>query len=374
MKDERKTEDQMGRGSDSSFLLPPSSLVKGFSELKADGSTACGCWVYSGVFPETDRNRANERNRTPDNRVEPNWGFAWPHNRRKLYNRASADPEGRPWSERKKYVWWDDEAKRWTGVDEPDFEPLKPPSYVPPPGARGMDAISGSSPFIMKPDGAGWLYAPTGTKDGPLPTHYEPIESPVANLLYGQQDNPVAIRLDAELNDLAGPLDERFPVVATTHRLTEHYLSGPMSRFDSWLNELQPEMFVELSPELAADRGIEHAGWVVITTRRGSIEARAMVTGRIKTLTVAGRTVHQIGVPFHWGFAGETVGGIGNDLTSIVLDPNVSIHEAKAFTCDVRAGRLVDTHRDAPVEVATRPTTDPAPDTPKSAQPEGQFK
>jgi formate dehydrogenase major subunit len=348
--------------------------VTSFSELEADGSTACGCWIYSGVFPEEGRNRARSRRRDPDRYTHPDWAFAWPNNRRILYNRASADPEGRPWSERKRYIWWDAERRRWVGVDDPDFEADKPPGYRPPEGATGMAAISGDSPFILKPDGKGWLFAPAGTKDGPLPTHYEPFESPVRNLLYGQQVNPIAVRLDVPLNELADALDPEFPVVATTHRLTEHYLSGPMSRFNSWLNELQPEMFVELSPELAAERGIEHGGWLVAWTRRGAIEARAMVTRRLRPLVVDGKPLHQIGVPFHWGFAGETVGAIGNDLTSIVLEPNVSIHEAKAFACNVRAGRLEAAATDAPLSPAPRPTREAAPATAKSAQPEGQFE
>ncbi len=349
------------------------SQLAGFADLASDGSTACGCWIYSGVYPDSERNLARSRRRTPAVYTEPEWGFAWPANRRILYNRASADPMGRPWSERKKYVWWDDEKEHWTGLDVPDFETTKRPDYVPPDGAEGMDAIDGASPFIMKPDGRGWLYAPTGTKDGPMPTHYEPFETPVTNSLYGQQQNPVAKRLDVATNELAEPLDARFPVVATTHRLTEHYLSGPMSRFDSWLNELQPEMFVELSPSLAAERGIEHGAWLVVETRRGSIEAKAMVTDRIRPLTMNGKTVHQIGIPFHWGYAGETVGAVANDLTSIIFEPNVSIHEAKAFTCEVRAGRLSNAHHDEPVRTEARPTREKAPNTPKSDQPEGQF-
>lgn len=351
------------------------SQVRDFRDLRDDGSTACGCWIYSGVFPESGRNRARERVRD-DAAVFPNerWGFAWPLNRRMLYNRASADPEGRPWSERKRYVWWDESEGRWVGHDEPDFEVTKPPSYRPPAGATGMDAIAGDAPFIMKPDGLGWLFAPSGVKDGPLPTHYEPIESPVDNPLYEQRENPVAQRLLDPLNRLAEPRDPRYPVVATTYRLTEHYLSGPMSRFNSWLNELQPEMFVELSPELADERGIEHGGWLTVDTPRGSIEARAMVTRRIAPLVVGGRTLHQIGIPFHWSFAGETVGGNANDITSVVLDPNVGIHEAKAFVCQVRAGRFTSSHQDPPVPAAPRPTEEPAPSTPPSAQPEGQFK
>lgn len=354
------------------YTVADRKQVEGFTALKDDGSTACGCWVYSGVFPE-GRNRARSRKPSPDNYTHPDWAFAWPANRRIMYNRASADPDGKPWSERKKYIWWDERQQRWAGLDSPDFEPSKPPSYRPPDGAEGMDALAGDAPFIMKPDGKGWLYAPTGLKDGPLPTHYEPIETPVTNLLYTQLHNPVTERYDSSLNTLADPMDPDYPIVATTCRLTEHYLSGPMSRFDSWLNELQPEMFVEISPELAAERGIKHGDWVVVTSKRAAIEARAMVTRRVPSLIVNGRTLHQIGIPFHWGYAGETVGAIANDLTSIVLDPNVSIHEAKAFTCNVRAGRLKH-YEDKPLAAAPWPTREPSPDTPKSSQPEGQIK
>jgi len=168
-------------------------------------------------------------------------------------------------------------------------------------------------------------------------------------------------------------MDPNYPIVATTHRLTEHYLSGPMSRFNSWLNELQPEMFIEISPALAEAYGIEHGGWMVVETPRAAIETRAMVTNRIKELNVNGRLLHQIGIPFHWGYAGETVGGIANDLASIVLEPNVSIHEAKAFACRVRAGRLQNVHADRPLKPAPWPTRERAPETPLSNQPEGQF-
>jgi formate dehydrogenase major subunit len=353
------------------YTVSDKRQVKGFSDLKADGSTACGCWIYSGVFPREGYNRARERRRTPGLYTSPNWGFAWPHNRRMMYNRASADPEGRPWSERKKYIWWDDAQRKWTGVDEPDFEPDKPPSYRPPEGSKGMESISGDAPFIMKPDGRGWLYAPAGTKDGPLPTHYEPVETPVRNALYGQQQNPTTELYDVVLNPKAAVGDPDYPVIGTTLRVTEHYLSGPMSRFNSWLNELQPEMFIELSPELAGERGIEHGGWMVAWNLRGAIEARAMVTRRMRPLQVEGRTVHQIAIPLHWGFAGETVGGMANDLTSIVADVNVSMHEGKVFTCNVRPGR-VRTFHDQPLDPAPRPSDKPMPDTPRSEQPEGQ--
>ncbi len=347
-------------------------LLSGFAELKDDGSTACGCWIYSGVFPELGRNRARERNRT-DNPLQPEWGFAWPDNRRILYNRASAAPDGQPWSERKKLVWWDAASRRWVGLDRPDFEPDKTPDYEPPPGATGMAAIAGNQPFILKPDGVGWLYAPA-VKDGPLPAHYEPVESPVGNLLYPKQTcNPTVRLFEGPLNLIAHTPTSEYPVVATTFRLTEHYLSGPMSRFNSWLNELQPEMFIELSPELATERGIVHGGWVTVQSARARIEARAMVTRRLRPLSIEGRVIHQIGIPFHWAFAGEVVGGNANDLTSLVADPNVSMHECKAFACQVHAGRLDDRAPRPTKPLAAWPTHDPIPDTPAAAQPEGRF-
>jgi formate dehydrogenase major subunit len=346
-------------------------LLNGFSELKQDGSTACGCWIYSGVFPEHGRNRARDRKRGGG--VEAEWGYAWPDNRRILYNRASADPAGKPWSERKKLVWWDEATRRWTGLDRPDFEPAKSPDYRPPRDATGMAAIAGHHPFILKPDGVGWLYSPM-VKDGPLPAHYEPVESPFGNLLYPKQTTSPTVRLfEGPLNRIAHTPTSAYPVVATTFRLTEHYLSGPMSRFNSWLNELQPEMFVELGSELAAERGIVNGGWLTVTTPRGRLEARALVTRRLRPLEVDGRPVHQIGLPFHWAFAGEVVGANANDLTALVADPNVSMHECKAFACQVRAGRLGDSAPAATKPPAAWPTREPIPDTPPSAQPEGRF-
>ncbi|MDB5333858.1 MAG: fdnG [Phycisphaerales bacterium] len=348
-------------------------LLSGFSDCKDDGSTVCGGWIYSGVYPSYDRNRARDRNRTGV-WTETEWGYAWPHNRRVMYNRCSADPQGRPWSEKKKLIWWDEAQRKWVGPDEPDFEPDKPPTYEPPPGARGMAAIGGADPFIMKPDGRGWLFAPAA-KDGPFPTHYEPVESPVSNRLYPrQEDNPAARYFEGPLNILAHTPEKEFPIVACTFRLTEHYLSGPMSRFNSWLNELQPEMFCELSPELAHEKGIKHKGWMVIRSPRGVIEARAMVTRRLKPLHVDGRVVHQIGLPFHWGYAGEVVGCQANDLTSLVADPNVSMHEAKVFVCDVRAGRAPEVTPKPTVPFAPWPQREEIPDTAKSAQPEGHLK
>ena len=349
-------------------------LLRGFPELKDDGTTACGCWIYSGVYPEPGRNRARDRKITA-NPVQPDWGYSWPANRKIMYNRASADPEGRPWSERKRLLSWDPEKRRWVGDDVPDFEPDKAPDYRPPAGAKGMAAIAGDAPFIMKPDGVAWLYAPGAVKDGPLPAHYEPVESPLGNLLYPRQvANPTVRVFAGPLNQLALNTSADYPIIATTFRLTEHYLSGPMSRFNSWLNELQPEMFVEMSPELAAEKEIGNGAWITIESARGRINARALVTRRIRPLHLEGRVVHQVGLPFHWSFAGESVGGNANDLTSLIAEPNVSMHEVKAFTCRIRAGRDNETSMPPTVPMTPWSSRTSVPETPAAAQPEGHLR
>jgi formate dehydrogenase major subunit len=313
-----------------------SELVGGFTDLAADGSTACGCWIYSGLFAG-GVNRP--RQRQSRDALGHGWGFAWPADRRILYNRCSARPDGKPWSERKKLVWWDATEKKWTGLDVPDFALGKPPDYRPPPGAKGDDAIAGDQPFTMHPDGVGWIWVASGLKDGPLPTHYEPLESPVANPLYGQQVNPAAHAKEGPDNAYARALDPRYPHVLTTYRLTEHHTAGGMSRTLSHLAELQPELFAEISPELAAELGIRNGEFVTITNPRGMVEARALVTPRMKTLVVDGRPVHQVGLPYHWGQRGLVRGDVVNDLVALSQEPNVRIMEAKALVCAVAPGR-----------------------------------
>jgi formate dehydrogenase major subunit len=317
--------------------------LSSFTELRGDGSTACGCWIYSGIFAD-GVNQARRRRpgdiTASGGLVSPEWAWAWPANRRTLYNRASADPQGRPWSERKRYVWWDEQQGKWTGYDVPDFPATKQPGYEPPKDARGMDAIGGADPFIMMADGRAWLYAPSGLLDGPLPAYYEPVESPMANLLYPSMGaNPATIRWKRPENPYHPAGDPRYPVIATTFRLTEHHTAGGMSRTVPWLVELQPEMFAELDPQLAAERGIEDGGWMTIVTERAEIEARAKVTHRIRPIRVDGRVTHQIGLPWHWGYSGLSQGDTANELGVLAADPNVSIQESKAFTCNVRAGR-----------------------------------
>ena len=317
--------------------------LSGFAQLKDDGSTVCGCWIYSGCYAGGVNQTARRKPGSQQSWVAPEWGWAWPANRRILYNRASADPDGKPWSERKAYVWWDAEAGKWTGHDVPDFPATRPPSYRPADGATGVDAISGIDAFIMQNDGKAWLYAPAGLADGPLPTHYEPQESPFPNPLYGQQRNPIREIIRHKENPLqpsgTEPGSSVFPYVATTYRLTEHHTAGGMSRTLPYLSELQPEFFCEVSPELAAERGLEHLGWATIITARTAIEARVLVTSRMRTLTIGGRHLHQVGLPYHWGPNGLVTGDAANELAALSLDPNVHIQEVKAMACDIRPGR-----------------------------------
>jgi len=319
--------------------------LSAYTEMKADGSTDGGCWIYTGVYADGVNHAADRRPGREQDLTALDWGWAWPANRRILYNRASADPEGKPWSERKKYIWWDEEQGRWTGHDVPDFVPDKAPSYRPEPGTGGPAGLAGDDPFVMQADGKGWLFAPKGMLDGPLPTHYEPQESPVQNPLYAQQSNP-ARKVFPRKDNLWSPSGDSpgadvYPYVFTTYRLTEHHTAGGMSRWLPYLSELQPEFFCEVSPELAAERGLENGGWATIVSARAAIEARVMVTERMTPLTITGRTIHQVGLPYHWGVGRDAVvsGDAANDLLGVALDPNVQIQESKAGSCDIVPGR-----------------------------------
>ena len=320
---------------------PDGRLLSGFAELADDGSTACGCWIYSGCYAGGVNQAARRRPHAEQSWVAPEWGWAWPANRRILYNRASADPAGRPWSEAKAYVWWDAGAGQWTGHDVPDFERGKPPGFVPGPGAAGPAALGGADPFIMQRDGKGALFVSAGLADGPLPTHYEPAESPLVNALYKQDDSPASIRY-ADDPPTRGQLASGavYPFVVTTYRLTEHHTAGSMSRNLSRLAELQPELFCEVSPSLATLRGLQNGGWATIVTARAAIEARVLVTRRVRPLRIPGEgVIHQIGLPYHWGSEGMVTGDTVNDLLPFAVDPNVFIQESKVATCDIRAGR-----------------------------------
>ncbi len=319
-------------------------LLKSFEELKEDGSTACGCWLYTGVFPGEHDNKS--RSRKPDGPSGPGshagWAWSWPANRRTMYNRASADPDGKPWSERKKMIWWDESKEEWTGLDVPDFnkktKPSKRPDYARYP--KGMEALSGADPFIMEADGKCHLFEPSGLKDGPLPTHYEPIESPVRNELYSQQINPAAKLWPRPGNEYHEPEDGRFPYVFTTFRLTELHCGGIATRVMPHTAELQPEAFVEISPELAGELGIANLDWTVLSTARGEIEAKGLVTNRLRPFSVDGKLIHEVGMPWVFGWDGFAHGEIANVLLAVHGDPNTSIHSTKALTCNLRKGRL----------------------------------
>jgi formate dehydrogenase major subunit len=304
--------------------------MKTFAHLTDDGATASGIWIYTGVYPEEGVNKAASRKpATKEDYLAHDWGFAWPANRRILYNRASADPSGKPWSEKKKLIWWDPDQKKWVGNDVPDFKADLAP-----------DAKGGDNPYIMRVDGKGALFGPL--IDGPFPEHYEPIESPQRNLLSRVQNNPVAKiwkeKHLGKMNELAPVGSKDYPIVVTTYRLTEHHLSGVMSRYLPWLAELFESHFFEVSPQLASEKGIKNGEVCTIITPRGKIHVKAMVTERFQPFTIDGKKMHQIGIPWHWGYNGISKGDVTNDLSANVGDPNVFIQETKAFVCDVRKG------------------------------------
>lgn len=347
--------------------LTTGELLDSYLQLRSDGTTAAGCWIYSGVYAGGVNRARNRTARTEQDETALEWGWAWPANRRVLYNRASADPQGRPWSERKKLVWWDAERGEWTGHDVPDFPKTTPPGFEPEYGEAGPGALAGDDPFIMQADGKAWLFAPSGVVDGPLPTHYEPHESPMPNLLYGQQGSP-ARKVYSRADNPSNPAPpesggEVFPFVFTAARLTEHHTAGGMSRQLAYLSELQPALFVEVSPQLAAERGLTNLDWAHVVTSRAAVDARVLVTERMRPLRLDGRVVHQVWMPYHWGPSGKVDGDIVNDLLGVVLDPNTLIQESKVATCDIRPGRrprgrelleyLAEYRRRAGVTVAT---------------------
>ena len=354
------------------FVIGTGERVAGAGDLRADGSTACGCRLYAGVYP-AEGNLSKRLERGPEGGYYPEYRYAWPANSRILYNRASADAEGKPWSERKKLVWWDAGEGRWTGLDRPDFDLTKAPDYLPAAGARGGAALPGDAPFTVHIDGRGWLFAPYGLKDGPLPVYYEPPESPCLNPVVSHQWPPGTYVPPGTQNRLAPPADPDYPLVATTYRLTEHYNGGSTSRQDGWLVELQPEQFAEISPELARCRGLQTGDWAVISTPRASIEMRVVVTPRLRLGPVAGQDVEVVGLMCNFGYIGEAVGAIVNDLPSFTMSPDSDIHGAKSFVCQLRAGRLTGARQPSAQAPAPVPGAGvPVPDTAWAAQPEGR--
>jgi formate dehydrogenase major subunit len=300
-------------------LAKAGEQVASFAHLREDGSTACGCWIYGGSWSEKGNLMARRDPSDPSGTgATPGWGFAWPANRRILYNRASADPAGKPWGPRHKYLAWN--GKAWAGPDVPDMRPDAAPD-------------EGVAPFIMNAEGVGRLFALGGLVEGPFPEHYEPMESPLeANPMGAVRTNPTARVMKNDKERFATSKD--FPFVATTFRLTEH--------FHFWTKNvpiaaaLQPELFVELSEGLARKKGIRSGDRVVVTSKRGRLTARAVVTKRIPTLRVAGKEVETVGIPIHYGFVGVTrKAHLTNSVTPSIGDANTQTPEYKAFLVNV---------------------------------------
>jgi len=299
-------------------LTAAGKQVTSFAELRDDGSTACGCWIYSGCFNEDGNNMARRDNSDPSGLgVHSNWAWSWPLNRRTLYNRASADLDGKPWDPERALLTWNGE--RWEGFDVPDIAPTAKPGEV--------------MPFIMNPEGVSRLFSRGLMRDGPFPTHMEPFESPVQNVFNDRmRGNPVARMFESDAATL-GSSDE-FPFVATSYRLTEHF--HYWTKHNKVNAAMQPEFFVEISEELAAEKGIQRGGKVRVWSKRGEVWAKALVTKRIKPMTCDGKTVHVVGIPLHWGFVGAAKKGWGpNSLTPAVGDANIETPEFKAFLVNI---------------------------------------
>ena len=304
-------------------------LMNSFGALKADGSTTSGNWLYCNSYVEPDMepdapvpgNRASLRNPDPgyfaETAVYPKWSWCWPVNRRIIYNRASVDLDGIPWDKEQPVIWWQHEgAEKWVG-DVPD-------------GGAAPQNQGGYHPFIMKVHGHAQLYGP-GMAEGPLPEHYEPWESPIANPVSGQQMSPAFKIWRPEEQGSAS----EYPIVCSTYRVCEHWQGGQMTRNNPWLCEMQPDPFVEMSLELAAEKGIQNGDWCVLETKRGKMRAVAIVTPRFKPFKLGDKIVHQVGTVWHFGWIGGAVGDSANVLTPHVGDANTMIPEYKAFLCNV---------------------------------------
>lgn len=305
----------------SKVLVKAGDQLNGFAELRDDGSTSCGCWIFSGAWSEKGNLMARRDNSDPFGLGQTlNWAFAWPANRRILYNRASCDPSGKPYDPKRKVIGWDAGVGKWTGSDIPDFKVDSAPE-------------EGMSPFIMNPEGVARFFAVDKMAEGPFPEHYEPMESPLANnLLHPKNDkaraNPAARVFKGDWETF-GKAD-KFPYVCTTYRLTEHFHFWTKHVRSSAI--LQPEQFVEIGEELAKEKGVKSGDHVRVKSNRGFILAVAVVTKRVRTLDVGGKKVHTVGVPIHWGFMGLAKNGyITNTLTPFVGDANTQTPEFKSF-------------------------------------------
>ena len=311
--------------------------VPSFAILQADGSTASGNWIYCQSFTDDGNNMGRRDKADPSGiGLYSKWSWAWPVNRRIIYNRASVDPMGNPWNPKKpviKFAGTQENGKytslKWEG-DVPDG-----PAY-PMMNPDGTPREDGKYPFIMKPEGLGAIFGP-GLKDGPLPEHYEPLECPVEkNPFSPQLTNPVAAVYKSE-KDVIKTCDPRYPFVGTTYRVTEHWQTGVMTRWMPWLLEAEPQVFVEMSEELAKLKEIKNGDKVVVESPRGSLEAVAIVTKRFRPFKIQDQEIHEVGLPWHYGWVWPKDGGdSANLLTSAAGDPNTRIPESKAFMVNVK--------------------------------------
>jgi formate dehydrogenase major subunit len=289
--------------------------LDGFGQLMDDGTTLCGNWLHSGVYTEAGNNAQRRSNADPTGLgMFHNWAFSWPANRRIMYNRASADANGKPWDPKRPGIYWN--GQKWVG-DVPDMKPDAPP------GTYGA--------FIMLPEGVGRLFS-AGLNDGPFPEHYEAVEAPIANPLHPNVTSNPAVKRFTSDKDPYGTKEE-FPIVCTTYRLTEQFHYWTKHQHDGRLNEIQPGFFIEIPEALAKEKGIENGSQVKVISKRGQIQGMAMVTKRLYPLKVDGKELWQIGFPIHWGFAGDPghTGPLANMLTPSAGDPNTWTPEYKAF-------------------------------------------
>jgi len=304
-------------------IMKAGSQVNGFPNLKDDGSTCCGNWIYCGSY--TDKGNLAERRdktQTPEQAkvgMFPNWTWAWPLNRRVLYNRASVDLSGKPYQPQKPVLAWDEAGKKWL-IDIPD----------------GGGAPGTKHPFIMRTHGMGQLYGP-GLNEGPFPEHYEPMECPIAEHPFSKRlNNPAALIFAGEEKKRA-VCDPRYPFVCTSIRVTEHWQTGLMTRWQPWLVEAQPQIFCEMSAELAELKGIKNGEKVILENQRGELWAIAMVTNRLKPMNIMGTPTHLVAIPWHYGWIWPKDGGdSANLLTPSVGDANTGIPETKAFMVNVK--------------------------------------
>ena len=313
-------------------------LVPSFAYLQADGSTSSANWLYCNSYTSKGNMSARRKREKSGIGLNPEWAWCWPVNRRIIYNRASVDKSGKPWDkehpviefkgkvENGKYV-----SKKWVG-DVPDggWYPMQNPD--------GSDRKDTKYPFIMKPEGHAHVFGP-GRADGPFSEHYEPVESPVSKQPFSSQlASPVAVTYSTNM-DIYKPDNPKYPYVCSTYRVCDHWQTGVMTRWQPWLLETQPQLFVELSKELGRELGIKNGDKVVVESARGKVEAVAVVTIRLRPFQIEGNTVHEVGLPYHFGWVHPKDGGdSANLLTPSTGDPNTRIPETKAFMVNIRKG------------------------------------